>query len=105
MPLKALALLLFSLVIADYFHLLEPRLIPNNKSVILYSTSWCRYCDQARDFFTRQNIHFIEKDIERDPIARQEYEQYHGQGVPLIVINDTLMQGFQARRFQQLYEK
>ena len=44
--------------------------------VKMYSTDWCGYCRQARQFFARQGIRYTEHDVEKSPAARDEYQ--HG---------------------------
>jgi len=63
--------------------------------VELYTTSWCRYCRQARDFLSRNGIAFREYDVEKDPAAARRLEQLGvGSGVPVAVINGRTIRGF-----------
>ena len=34
--------------------------------VIMYSTNWCRVCDNAKNFLNEHNIEYIELDYEND---------------------------------------
>ncbi len=95
----------FLFFIADPFKWLEPTITPNEKQVIMYSTSWCGYCRKARSLFTRQNIPFKEFDIEKDEKAMKIYTALNGRGVPLILIGDEEMTGFDVRTFKRLYEQ
>lgn len=97
------ALLLFFL--ADPFRWLEPTITPSDKQVTMYSTSWCGYCRKARNVFTRQNIPFQELDIEKNPDAKKAYDALNGRGVPLILIDDQQMTGFDVRTFKRYYEQ
>ncbi|MCB1623775.1 MAG: glutaredoxin 3 [Pseudomonadales bacterium] len=40
--------------------------------VVIYATSWCPYCAQARQLLTRKQIVFEEIDIEAAPEKRAE---------------------------------
>ena len=40
--------------------------------IVLYGASWCGACRQARAFFEREGVAFVDRDIERDPGARDE---------------------------------
>lgn len=64
--------------------------------VILYTTTWCGYCKRARAYFNQKGIPFVEKDVERDPVAGQEAMVKSGGsgGVPVIDIDGTIIQGF-----------
>ena len=72
-------------------------------NVVMYSTSWCGYCRQARRYFKSKGIKFIERDIERSRLAKRAYDRLGGNGVPLIVVGDNTMSGFSKRKFDRLY--
>jgi glutaredoxin 3 len=77
-------------------------------SVILYATSWCPACRSAREYLTARSIPFVEKDIEKDQGAAAELLQkakaagISASGVPVLEVNGTLMQGFDAERLNAL---
>ena len=73
------------------------------RTVIMYSTSWCGYCKKAARHFRKSNIPFKEYDIEKSKKAALEYKKLNGRGVPLILIGDKRMSGFDARRFDRIY--
>jgi glutaredoxin len=62
--------------------------------VVLYATSWCGYCKAAREFFSANGIEYIELDIERSSAAQEGHRRLGGGGVPLIVVGDTVIHGF-----------
>ena len=66
-----------------------------DKHVTIYSTPTCHFCKMAKDFFTEKNIPFTSFDVASDAAKRAEMIELTGQlGVPVIVINDKLMVGF-----------
>jgi glutaredoxin len=73
------------------------------KPVIMYSTSWCGYCQKARQHFTRKNIPFREYDIEKSKKAAREYKKLNGRGVPVILIGKRRMNGFSVNAFDRIY--
>lgn len=73
------------------------------QQVIMYSTQWCGYCRKARNYFKEKGILYTEYDIEGSRLAKIEYDQYKGRGVPLIVVGGKTMRGFSANKFDQLY--
>mgnify|MGYP000108968484 CR=1 FL=1 len=74
------------------------------KTVTMYSTSWCGYCRQAREYFQHNKIPFIERDIEKSAKAYKEFNRkYGGGGVPLLVVADRTMRGWAAPRFVAFY--
>jgi len=72
-------------------------------NVVMYSTSWCGYCRQARRYFKSKDIKYVERDIERSRLAKRTYDRLGGNGVPLIVVGENKMSGFSKRQFDRLY--
>jgi len=73
--------------------------------VILYSTSWCGYCKKARAFMQQENISFDEYDIEKNSIAKRNYERAGGRGVPLLIKGKESLQGFSLKKYQRFFDK
>ncbi len=44
----------------------------------MYTTSWCPYCERARQILERKGVAFEEIDIERHPERREEMIQRSG---------------------------
>ncbi|HYR34744.1 MAG TPA: glutaredoxin family protein [Burkholderiales bacterium] len=70
--------------------------------VVMYATSWCGYCAQARAHFARRGIAYIEYDVEKSPAAHAEFKRLGGRGVPLIVHGANVMRGFREQSFDAL---
>lgn len=94
----------FLFLLADPFMLLQPKITPSDKQVTMYSTSWCGYCRKARQTFTKNNIPFRELDIEKSAEAKAQYDALGGRGVPLILVDNERMTGYNIREFKRLYE-
>ena len=83
----------------------------SGKSVTLYTTQWCPACTRARAWFTGRGVSFVERDIEKDSSAADEYTQkcarigQPGGRVPGIDINGTLMIGFAPGRVESLLRR
>jgi len=76
--------------------------------IVLYSTSWCPHCKQAKEYFTRNNIPFINRDVELDSDAMALLTgKYKSQGVPVIVFGEDaeVMKGFDEARFEKALQK
>ena len=65
----------------------------HENKVTVYGTSWCTYCRQTREFLSKSNIPFIDFDIEVSSEGAQRYEALHGDGIPLVDVNGTLISG------------
>ena len=70
--------------------------------VVMYTTTWCPYCKQARKFFDRHGIVYVEHDIERNGDAWRENKRLGGGGVPTIVVGDEVVSGFSERELTKL---
>ncbi|MEH6344843.1 MAG: glutaredoxin family protein [Bermanella sp.] len=74
------------------------------KKVIMYSTSWCGYCAQARKYFKKKGIPYIDYDIEKNKKAKRKYDILGGVGVPLILVGKKSMTGFSIPAFNDIYK-
>ncbi len=84
----------------------EPVLLAqadSSRQVVMYATSWCPYCQQARNYFREQGIPYIEHDIEKDADAKRAYEAFGGRGVPVIFVGKRRMNGFSVAGFNRIY--
>jgi glutaredoxin len=70
--------------------------------VIMYATSWCPYCKQARSFFSRHGIVYVEYDVEHNGKAWRENKRLGGGGVPTIVVGDEVVSGFSEHQLIKL---
>jgi len=69
--------------------------ISNSANVVMFATSWCPYCAQAREVFARNGVKFVELDLESDPRAKHFQENVMGMsGFPTIVIGNRVTHGF-----------
>ena len=59
------------------------------KSVVIYSTATCPYCDRAKLLLKKKNIAFTEVRVDEDPEKRIEMQnKSERQSVPQIFIGD-----------------
>lgn len=71
-------------------------------AVTLYATDWCGYCAATREFFAAKGIRYTELDIEKSSAARDEHRRLGGNGVPLIVIGDDVVHGYNEATLRSL---
>ncbi len=73
------------------------------KKVTIYSTPTCHFCHLAKDFFNENKVPYTEHDVASDLDKRKEMVQKSGQmGVPVIIIGDDLIVGFNKPKIQEL---
>ena len=73
--------------------------------VTLYTTSWCGFCRKARAYFRQQGIKFVDYDVEKNVDAARRKQaldkKYKSRGVPLAIINNNVIYGFQPDSYQR----
>lgn len=72
------------------------------RQVTLYGTSWCGYCKRARAWLSARNIRFADLDIETDPAAKAQFDSLHAHGVPVVLVDDTRINGFDEDTYARL---
>jgi glutaredoxin 3 len=73
------------------------------KSVTIYSTPTCAFCNLAKAFFKENNIEYTEHDVANDAEQRNEMIKKSGQmGVPVIIIGDEMVIGFDESNIRSL---
>ncbi len=74
----------------------------NNSDVVLYSAEWCGVCDRTRSYFDKNNIDYVEHDIEKSTIGRQQYNAIKPRNViPIVVIKGELIMGYSEQKMRR----
>lgn len=73
--------------------------------VVFYSASWCGYCKQAREYMRSKNVPFAEYDVEKTEKGKADLKALHAAGVPVILIGDQKLMGFQPAQFDSAYAR
>jgi glutaredoxin-like YruB-family protein len=84
--------------------------VKNYPRIVLYSVAWCPHCRETKEYLTKNNIPFINRDVEMDPTAMEELTgKYKSSGVPVIVIgsgkDEVVVKGFTPESFQNGLKK
>jgi glutaredoxin len=64
--------------------------------VRIYTAAWCGYCKKAKAYLAAKKVPFDEVDVETSEPRRSEFAQLGGRGVPVIVVGNRRMDGFDA---------
>ncbi|MFT5849851.1 MAG: glutaredoxin 3 [Patiriisocius sp.] len=74
-----------------------------DKTVTIYSTPVCHFCQAAKEYFKDNNVEYTEIDVATDQEKRQEMIEMTGQmGVPVIRIGDDVVVGFDEAKVGEL---
>ena len=68
----------------------------HDENVILYATSWCANCAKTRKLLKAQNIPYFEYDVDNSSEGQRQFKQLHGNGVPVILIKNTVVRGYNS---------
>lgn len=72
-----------------------------DKTVTIYSTPTCHFCQLAKEFFTENGVKYTEHNVAADTEKRQEMINKSGQmGVPVILVGDELIVGFDKEKLE-----
>lgn len=64
------------------------------KQVIVYSTQGCIECDMVKKVLSQEGILFEVRDVLTNPEYQEEVEKYGFLGVPVTVVGERAVKGF-----------
>jgi alkyl hydroperoxide reductase subunit F len=72
--------------------------------VTVYSTQYCQYCRMAKAFLDKHGVPYESIDVGADRAAAEKMIELSGQrGVPVIVIDNEVIVGFDTQRLNELF--
>ncbi len=87
-------------------NIISSKLIINKykmKTITIYSTPTCVYCNIAKNFFKTNNMPFTEYDVASDLPKRKEMIDKTGQmGVPVIDVGGEVIVGFDEPKLKEV---
>lgn len=75
--------------------------------VVIYGAEWCGACHEAQAFLRARGIAFVERDIERDPGAREDMQRAASAAgiptgsIPIIDFRGTIIRGFDREALER----
>ncbi|MBL7126186.1 MAG: glutaredoxin family protein [Dehalococcoidales bacterium] len=73
------------------------------KKVTIYSTPTCPYCKRAKDYLTQKGIPFTDFNVAEDRAkAKEMIDKSKQMGVPVIVVGDDVITGFNQAKLDSL---
>jgi glutaredoxin len=78
----------------------DADIIASKPDVIMLGAWWCTYCNQAKRYFQKNNIHYCEYDMENTLEGKRLYEKYGGGAVPILLIGKYRLSGFNERQIE-----
>jgi len=75
------------------------------REVILLSTERSPYSAKVRGFLKDNNVKFTEHDIEKSEEGLEKFEHYKGTRIPLLVINNRVVEGYNEYEMDKLLRR
>lgn len=75
------------------------------KPVTIYTSNGCEYCHEAKEFLDQNNIPYTEHNISKDKEARTYLMKKGYMSVPVIIVGDQEMVGFDRNGLSALLDK
>jgi alkyl hydroperoxide reductase subunit F len=73
-------------------------------TVTVYSTQYCQYCRMAKAFLDKHGVPYESIDVGADSKAAEKMIELSGQrGVPVIVVDNEVIVGFDSQRLNELF--
>jgi glutaredoxin 3 len=73
------------------------------KNVVVYSTPGCPYCKMVKEYLSQKGLTFTEHDLSKDINKAREMVEKTGQmGVPVVLIDENIVIGFNKTKIDEL---
>ncbi len=72
------------------------------KNIKIYSSSTCSNCALAKEYLKEKGYEYEEKNVSTDPVAKKELISMGYMGVPVIMIDDEVVVGFDKIKLDEL---
>jgi glutaredoxin 3 len=77
-----------------------------NLHVVVYTTSWCPHCRDAKQWLHVRGVPYEERDIEASPENERMMRQVNSRGgVPTFDVNGEVLVGFSAQALESLLQR
>ena len=73
--------------------------------VVVYTSNTCPYCTMAKYYLNEKGVEFEEKNVQNDAAARDELISMGYTGVPVLVIGEEEIVGFDRARIDGALDK
>ncbi len=73
--------------------------------IVVYSSNTCPHCVSAKDYLKSKGIEFTEKNVSTDMEARKELMDMGYMGVPIILVDDKVIEGFNKAKLDELVKE
>ncbi len=68
----------------------------------IYTSTTCSHCHAAKDYLEEKGHSYEEKNVSTDPQAKKELIAMGFMGVPIIMVDDNIIEGFNRNKLEEL---
>ncbi len=72
------------------------------KNITVYTSDTCGYCQMLKEYLKDRKITYTEKNINTDAQARNELISKGYMGVPVVIVGDETIVGFDKAKLDQI---
>ena len=72
--------------------------------IIIFTSSSCPWCDRVKQYLREKRFRFRDVNVERDPEGARELRRRKIMGVPVVLINNRPIVGFDKVKIDRLLE-
>jgi len=76
--------------------------VSSQPRVIIFTSSSCPWCNRVKQYLREQRFRFREVNVERDPEGARELKRRNIMGVPVVLINNQPIVGFDKIKIDKL---
>ena len=74
-----------------------------DKNVVVYTTPTWPWCTRVKEYLSQKNVVYTEYDVAKDKDkAREMVEKSKQMGVPVVMIDDDIVVGFNQAQLEKL---
>lgn len=77
----------------------DPRLHTGDSGVVMLTAEWCGYCRRQEAMFERAGVRYEALDVDTEA-GEQAYRALSGRGVPLTVVGQDVIRGYNVEALQ-----
>lgn len=70
--------------------------------VTVYTSSTCPHCVTVKDYLKEKGVDYTERNVQTDTEARKELIKKGYMGVPVVVVGEEEIQGFDKAKLEEL---
>jgi glutaredoxin 3 len=67
----------------------------------IYTSNTCSHCSAAKEYLKEKELSYEERNVSTDPSAKKELIGMGYMGVPIIMVDDDVIEGFNKNKLDE----